>query len=180
MPGKGRIPSFPLEWNETEWEGPRMKKRFLRLLFIFITATTLLCTGILTAEDQKKGKVLERVQQQEQEIPEEIIISNEGYRQERKVPVKFPHVSHAADRGLGCEECHHNYEDGKNIWKEGDFVNKCIECHDPRENQDNVKKLMLAFHQQCSGCHQNRRKEGSSQIAPYKKCYECHQKKSEG
>lgn len=116
-------------------------------------------------------------QDNEGEMPEEIVIDNEGYRQNRKGPVTFSHLAHAEDYEVTCNECHHDYEDGKNVWKEGDSVNKCSECHDPVDSDGNLKKLMLAYHRNCIGCHKKLVKEGTSEEAPYKKCYECHEKK---
>lgn len=111
------------------------------------------------------------------DIPEEITIDDQGFKVKRRGPVPFPHLSHAEDYGIACKECHHYYEDGKNVWKEGDPVNKCIDCHDPNENDGNIKNLRLAFHRNCKTCHQNMAKEGITEDAPYKKCSGCHEKK---
>ena len=121
-------------------------------------------TGVLIADD-------------EEEMPEEIVLDNEGFRQNRKGPVTFSHLSHAEDYEVSCKECHHDYEDGKNIWEEGDPVNKCAECHDPVDNDEEIKKLMIAYHRNCIGCHKKLVKEGTSEEAPYNKCYQCHEKK---
>ncbi len=107
--------------------------------------------------------------QQEQKIPKVIMISNNGYR--RKVhhkPVRFTHLAHIEDYGLECTECHHNYRSGKNVWKEGDPVKKCIACHSPVKKQgQNVHRLVFAYHFKCKKCH----KENDS--GPVK-CKECH------
>jgi len=107
------------------------------------------------------------------EMPEEMMIDNEGYKSDRKGPVPFSHQTHAEDYGLSCDECHHVYESGKNVWEEGDEVQKCTTCHDPKESKGDVKKLQLAFHRNCKNCH----RESGSEDAPYKTCYGCHQKK---
>ena len=107
------------------------------------------------------------------EMPEEILIDHQGYKSDKKGPVLFSHQAHAEDYGLSCDECHHVYENGKNVWEEGDEVQKCNACHDPNESKGDVKKLQLAFHRNCKNCH----KESGSDEAPYRKCYDCHQKK---
>jgi hypothetical protein len=142
-----------------------MKKKFALLFIITFSALLFLCAGALIAADDSD------------EPPEEIVIDNEGYRQDRKGPVNFAHLSHAEDYDAACTACHHDYEDGKNVWEEGDPVNKCSECHDPLESDGNIKKLMIAYHRNCIACHKQLAKEGTSEDAPYKKCYECHEKK---
>jgi hypothetical protein len=109
-------------------------------------------------------------------VPDEIIINNKGYSQDRKPPVLFTHSNHSQMYNLSCDACHHLYEDGKNAWKESDPVNKCIECHDPIRSDGDVKKLKLAYHGSCVGCHSKLSKEGKSTDAPYKQCYKCHKR----
>ncbi len=69
-------------------------------------------------------------------------------------------------------------KDGKNVWEEGQAVQKCSECHnvyklgkDLREASDEEKKLSLfkAYHDNCKGCHK------TAQKGPVK-CAECHAK----
>ena len=141
-----------------------MNKKFFSLLAIALGCMLIVHTGVLIAED-------------EEEMPEEIVLDNEGYRQNRKGPVTFSHLAHAEDYEVNCTECHHDYEDGKNIWEEGDPAYKCSECHDPVENDEEIKKLMVAYHRNCMGCHKKLVKEGMSEEAPYKKCYQCHEEK---
>ena len=107
------------------------------------------------------------------EMPEKILIENKGYKSHRKGPVPFNHQAHAEDYGIGCDECHHIYKNGKNVWEEGDEVQKCSACHDPRESKGDVKKLQIAFHRNCKDCH----RESGSEDAPWKRCYGCHEKK---
>jgi hypothetical protein len=107
------------------------------------------------------------------EIPEKLVINDQGYKSVKKGPVPFNHQAHAEDYGVACDECHHVYKNGKNVWEEGDQVQKCIACHDPRESKGDVKKLQIAFHRNCIDCH----KESGSTEAPYKRCYGCHKKK---
>ena len=142
-----------------------MSRKFFILLGVTFACFLFLSSGALIAQDDGG------------EMPEEITIDNEDYRQNRKGVVTFSHLAHAEDYEVACNECHHDYEDGKNVWEEGDPVNKCSECHDPVVSDGNLKKLMLAYHTNCVGCHKKLVKEGTSEEAPYKKCYECHEKK---
>lgn len=115
---------------------------------------------------------------EKQDVPEEIIIENENYKSKRKGPVPFSHQDHFESYDVACTECHHQYQDGKNVWKEDDPVKKCAECHSPLKSEGKVKKLKLAFHKDCKNCHKDLAKEGVTKDAPYKKCGDCHQKKS--
>ncbi len=105
-------------------------------------------------------------------IPDEIIIENQGYAEDKKKPVQFSHKKHAEEYGIACDSCHHVYEEGENIWKQGDPVRKCAVCHNPVADQDGVIKLQSAFHKKCRGCHEEVDREGKE--APYKKCTACH------
>jgi hypothetical protein len=107
-----------------------------------------------------------------QGIADVIMIDNQGYESDNKGPVKFSHLKHSKEYRASCVECHHLYQDGKNIWKEGDHVNKCVACHDPAEEKEKAVKLQSAFHNNCRDCHTKASQEGKN--APYKKCSECH------
>jgi hypothetical protein len=125
---------------------------------VVFAGLVFLAFGVLTAAD----------------VPDEILIENEGYTSDKKGPVKFSHKKHSTDYGATCTDCHHQYEGGKNVWKEGQPVKKCSSCHDPQKSEGNVQKLMTAYHNNCKGCH----KEHPDKNAPYKKCNDCHQKKN--
>ena len=103
---------------------------------------------------------------------DEIIIENQGYENDRKKPVKLSHKKHSEEYEIACDSCHHVYQEGRNVWKEGDSVEKCAVCHDPAEDQNNVIKLQSAFHKNCRDCHKEVTQEGRE--APYKKCTDCH------
>ena len=107
------------------------------------------------------------------DAPEKIVLDDKGYASRKKGPVPFNHQAHAEDYGAACDDCHHVYKNGKNVWEEGDEVQKCSQCHDLRESKGDVKKLQIAFHSNCRTCH----KESGSKEAPYKTCYGCHKKK---
>lgn len=129
------------------------------LVLVFFISLLLVSTGASVADE---------------ESPDEIIFDN-SYKQERKGPVTFSHFNHAEDYGLECTDCHHDYEDGVNIWQEGDPVNKCIECHDPDESDEEIKNLRLSFHRNCKGCHKQLYEEEISEDAPFRKCSGCHE-----
>lgn len=112
------------------------------------------------------------------EMPVFIEIDHDVYPSDRKGPVPFEHEMHLADYEIACSKCHHVYKDGKNIWEEGDPVQKCASCHDPSKSEGNVKNLRLAFHKNCKGCHRELNKEGQSDAAPFRRCSGCHEKKS--
>jgi len=138
-----------------------MKKKFMCLLMALFAGLLLVNLGDLIAD----------------EPPDDIVIDNEGYETDRKGPVTFSHLNHYEDYEVTCEECHHDYQGGENVWKEGDTVKKCLECHSPLENQGDVKKLQIAYHKNCKNCHRQLAKEGISEDAPYKQCTDCHEKK---
>lgn len=111
------------------------------------------------------------------EAPKETLIKNEGYKSDKKGPVKLSHEKHVKEYGAACDSCHHVYEDGKNVWKEEDPVQKCSECHDPNKNKGNAKRLQLAYHKNCKDCHKEYTEKHPDAKAPYKSCNDCHQKK---
>ena len=139
-----------------------MKKRLLTLVMVVFTGLLFLTVGALIAAD----------------VPDEVTIENEGYKKDKKGPVKLSHKKHHEDYKLACTECHHDYNDGKNVWKDSDPVKKCSECHNPLKKEGKVKKLQNAYHRNCKTCHKAYIKENPDSKAPYKKCTKCHQKKS--
>ena len=118
------------------------------------------------------------IAEEEQEIPDEINIENTGYKTNRKGPVTFSHGDHAESYEIACSECHHDYQDGKNVWEEGDPVKKCVACHSPLKSKGKIKKLSIAYHNNCKGCHKKLAKQEGGTEAPYKKCTDCHEKRS--
>jgi hypothetical protein len=132
-----------------------LKNRLLTHLSVTLTGLVFLGTGFLTAE----------------EVPDKIKIYNEGYRRKLYEPVDFPHAAHAEDYGIACDECHHNYQNGKNVWQEGDPVKRCIVCHNPNKAQGKVVRLVFAYHFKCRNCH---RENGAGPV----ECSDCHTKKN--
>jgi len=135
-----------------------MKKNLVAGFILVVSALVFLTVSMPTAAD----------------VAEVIVINNQGYDQDRRGPVNFSHKKHAEDYKVACNDCHHEFENGTNVWKEGDPVKQCIECHDPIEKKGNAEKLQTAFHDNCQGCHRDLK----DKEAPFKKCTDCHEKKS--
>lgn len=89
----------------------------------------------------------------------------------KKPPMKFNHEKHIAD-DIACIECHHVYENGKNVWHQGDVVQPCCACH-KKKTENKVPSLEKAFHDNCRDCHRDLHKEGK-ESGPYRKCTDCH------
>ncbi len=80
--------------------------------------------------------------------------------------------NHHVEAGLSCKDCHHLYENGKNVLdesklEEGNKDVRCINCHG--------SKLEQSFHKQCIGCHAKYQKEKKKTGPQY--CGGCHVKK---
>ncbi|MBW1799898.1 MAG: cytochrome c3 family protein [Deltaproteobacteria bacterium] len=141
-----------------------MKKRIVTVICMALSGMIFLAVGALTAADVP-------------DIPENVTIENDGYKRDKKGHVKLSHKKHSGDYGSKCTDCHHEYNDGKNVWAEGNPVKKCSECHDPLKKKNKKQyKLQNAYHKNCKNCHKTVNKAGKK--APYKKCNNCHQKKS--
>jgi hypothetical protein len=93
----------------------------------------------------------------------------------------FSHKKHSEEYKIACNQCHHVYKDGKNVWKEGDAVDKCEKCHTEATIQGEKKlppdqqklNLKLAFHNNCIPCHQKEKKAKPDTKAPVT-CAQCH------
>ena len=110
--------------------------------------------------------------------PDVILIDNQGFKVRKKGPVKLEHKRHHEAYKVACTGCHHDYQNGRNVWSKEKPVKNCISCHHPEKKQGEVDKLQNAYHENCRTCHKKLVKENKSKIAPYKKCADCHQKKS--
>lgn len=88
-----------------------------------------------------------------------------------KPPVEFTHLKHSKDYKIACTDCHHLYKDGKNVWKEGQKVQKCSECH-KAQDQGKVVSLQNAYHKNCKDCHTKLKNEGKK-TGPVL-CAQCH------
>ena len=125
-----------------------MKKGILTLFLVFLGGLIFIAVGAMSAAElPTKAKDV-------------VIIDTKGYAKDKKGPVKFDHKKHSEEfinvqnKKIPCIECHHDYKDGKNIWKEGDPVQMCNACHNPEKKQGNADKLQNVFHQNCKECHQ--------------------------
>jgi hypothetical protein len=139
-----------------------MKRGFLGLGFAILTVCLLLAGATLTVA-------------QGPEAPDEVAIESEGYKMDKKGPVPLSHKKHAEEYQAACTDCHHEYADGENVWKQGDAVKKCADCHNPVNEEAEGLDLKKAFHDNCKGCHKQAVADGNTN-APDKKCTGCHKK----
>ena len=148
-----------------------MKKQWFNVLAVTLLATTLVLSVVHAA----------------QQIPDDITMDNPVFAKHKKSLVNLSHKKHASDYKIACADCHHAYKDGKNVWKEGDKVEKCTACHkeakapkakkgDPKMSKaDKVKNYYYsAIHENCVGCHKAEKKKGKNAPAA---CKDCHPKK---
>jgi hypothetical protein len=101
--------------------------------------------------------------------PDKIILDRGG---KTRPAVTFPHMRHI-EAGFSCKDCHHVYENGKNILEEdkleeGNQGIRCSACHGSKSRLD----LEQAFHNQCIGCHTTYLKKKEKTTPRY--CGECH------
>ncbi len=136
-----------------------MKKGIIAIAIMFaFAAAVMMSTGVIA---QASG----------QKAAPEMQIKDPLFKKYKKAPVKFTHEKHVKEYKIKCNDCHHVYKDGKNIWKEGAEVAKCSSCHtSPTKNEGKTLSLKNAFHKNCQGCHKKEKK------GP-RKCNECHPKK---
>ena len=146
-----------------------MNRRFITVLLVGLTCMFFLAVGVLTAGEKQK-------------VPDEMKLQNKGYAKDKKGAVKLTHKKHNVDFKIACAECHHVYEGGKNVWKEGDHVDKCSKCHPilwekgKKKKKGEAMKLQNAYHKNCKTCHKTLAKE-EKKTGPFKKCNKCHEKK---
>ena len=136
-------------------------------------------------------------------VEDVIRLEDPAYEKHKKGVVEFTHKKHQDDYAKkypefyknGCGECHHD-KDGKPLadLKEGDDVQKCIECHkipaEAPKGKKAKKKLSKkekikdyhaeALHANCRGCHKKYNKKYKPKPKAPTTCAKCHpkQKKS--
>jgi hypothetical protein len=104
--------------------------------------------------------------------PDEIILEHNRFLKDRKrPPVHFNHELHMEE--IDCLDCHHNYENGKNILdeedlEEGNPAALCITCHKVQKSSD----LKKTFHGSCLKCHMQESKKGNKRSP--RVCTGCH------
>lgn len=132
-------------------------------------------------------------------VPDIIKLEDPAYKKHKKGVVDFTHGKHQTDYAKkypefyknGCGECHHD-EDNKPLskLKEGDDVQKCIECHkiaaEAPKGKKAKKKLSKkekikdyhaeALHQNCRGCHRKYNKKYKPKKKAPTTCTKCHPK----
>ena len=132
--------------------------------------------------------------------PEIVKMENAKYEKHKKGVVQFEHKKHQDDYAKqypeyyknGCGECHHD-KDGKPLsnLKEGDDVQKCIECHkiasEAHKGKKAEKKLTKkekikdyhaeALHANCRDCHKKYNKKYKPEKKAPTTCAKCHPKK---
>jgi Ni/Co efflux regulator RcnB len=151
-----------------------MGKRFLTVLAVVGLMFSVALLGLSGAAEQK--------------APEVIDIQAKLWSEHTKGPVNFDHKKHQEEYKIKCDQCHHVYKDGKNTWKEGDKVQKCMECHneptikgEKKLPEDKQKlNLKIAFHENCQGCHKEMKKKDKAKYAKIPTtCIKCHTKSKE-
>jgi hypothetical protein len=159
-----------------------MGKKYLRVAVVATLATLFITAGIYAKA-----------------VPDVIPLQDPAYEKHKKGVVQFEHKKHWDDYAKdypefyknGCGECHHD-EDNKPLTalKDGDDVQKCIECHkiaaEAPKGKKAKKKLKKkekikeyhaeALHANCRGCHKKFNKKYKPKKAPTT-CTKCHPKK---
>ena len=132
-------------------------------------------------------------------VPDVIPLNDPAYEKHKKGIVQFEHKKHWDDYSKQypdlypskCGVCHHD-ENGKPLTelKDGDDVQKCIECHkipsEAPKGKKAKKKLSKkekiaqyhaeALHANCRDCHKQFNKKYKPKKAPTT-CAKCHPKK---
>lgn len=112
------------------------------------------------------------------------------YEKHTKGIVMFSHKKHATEYGASCGECHHD-DKGKPLdLKEGDNVQRCVECHKetgkkPKGEKLKKKEKIMKYHKEavhanCKDCHKAfNKKKGLKAADPGAlptTCKNCHPK----
>ena len=132
-----------------------MKIRWCRCLMILVAALIVLNGSLIQGQ------------------PDKIVLDHsKDFVRKSRSPVPFPHNRHI-EAGLSCKDCHHVFENGKNVLdesklEEGKPEIRCSTCHRPKSRID----LEQAFHGQCMGCHKKLLKEKKKTGPRF--CGECH------
>jgi hypothetical protein len=130
-------------------------------------------------------------------VPEMIKLEDPAYKEHKKGVVDFTHGKHQKEYAKkypdfyknGCGECHHD-KDNKPLssLKEGDDVQKCIECHkiasEAPKGKKAKKKLSKkekikdyhaeALHENCRVCHRKYNKKYKPAKKAPTTCSKCH------
>jgi len=121
-----------------------------------------------------------------QQAPDTLVIQSKLWNKHTKSAVTLSHKKHSTEYNNKCIDCHHIIKDGKNVWKEGDEVQKCMECHnestikgEKKLSKDKQKlNLKLSYHSNCQGCHKKLKKQDKKKYSKIPTtCVKCHPKK---
>jgi len=95
------------------------------------------------------------------------VVSSGAFAQPQRPAAVFPHDAHNENAQIdNCNECHHVFQDGKLVEDESSEDRRCSDCHG-LEDAGRQPGLTKAFHLNCKGCHQAKKK------GPVM-CGECH------
>ncbi|MBW1641603.1 MAG: cytochrome c3 family protein [Deltaproteobacteria bacterium] len=173
-----------------------MKNKWIytKRVFLALICAAVLFIGCSPEKEMDISQDKSKAQQPEETKPvedskaeadssETITIYAQLFTEHTKGPVKFTHDKHSKEYKVACNDCHHIYENGKNVWKEGMEVDKCEVCHnEPTVKREKTlspdvqkKNLKLAFHNNCRACHRKIKSEDPAIKAPTT-CSGCHDK----
>lgn len=129
-----------------------MNRKLLTLLLAAGIAVIFVTTGLYAGTD----------------VPETITMDYNQYKKRTKKPpktkfIEFAHKKHNVDYKISCGECHHDKDNKPLDLKEGDAVQKCVECHTKlakakkkkgeKKKKKDIMVLENAFHGNCIDCH---------------------------
>jgi hypothetical protein len=102
---------------------------------------------------------------------ETIVIDNPVFKTKTRSAVTFNHMNHMEIENVACSDCHHRYENGRNVIDANELNdgNKSILCSHCHKNESDLKK---AYHRSCIGCHNSMIKKNKP--AGPRLCGECH------
>lgn len=162
----------------------RVRIGVLCLVMVFVFGISLEVVGQNT-EDSKQG-------QEDMRVPMGVIaLKPDASIEQKKSAVGFPHSKHFV---FDCRRCHHK-------WEGNTKIANCTasKCHDELKSPEKPTKFLsytetgikyykYAYHQQCVGCHKERKIKRKNMEMSYKvleaklpktgptSCAECHPK----
>ena len=157
---------------------PMNREWSLRALLMAALITVMLTAGQMAVADDETVKTTEMSCEKPSDMAgsrdlDVLMLDNDGYKKDRKGPVKFTHKKHASEYRVLCWDCHHDFKDGQNTWVAWGETKKCRQCHDPQKKELTNIKLQKAFHYNCKGCHRALAKE-KKKAGAFDKCTGCH------